>query len=323
MILGLLFAAGGGVFYAISLWPSFTPSLSAGVLLTGRGLVGMSESFVITAGQAWGLILLGPRHTGRVIAWVGTAMYGAFALGAPIGSIVYDRFGFDAIVVLTIIMPMATLACVAPLASAAPTAQKRGSITRTLRAVWMPGLGSAFSAVGFGAMIAFSSVLFAARGWPVWPAFSVFAMAFMASRLLLGQIADKSDAVKVALVCVGVEALGLFIVAFAPAVMLALSGCILTGLGLSLVYPAFGVEAVRRAPAQDRGLAMGAYTAFLDLALGVSGPALGLLAQGAGLASAFTASALAALASGAIAIGFLVHARSKCPEPTFKNRSAA
>ena len=31
----------------------------------------------------------------------------------------------------------------------------------------------------------------------------------------------------------------------------------------------FGVEAVRRVPTQSRGLAMGAYTAFLDLAQGL------------------------------------------------------
>jgi predicted MFS family arabinose efflux permease len=114
----------------------------------------------------------------------------------------------------------------------------------------------------------------------------------------------------VAFACIVIEAAGLFIVAFAPTLTLALAGCILTGLGLSLVYPAFGIEAMRRAPTADRGLAMGAYTAFLDLALGVSGPALGLLAQGTGLASAFIASALAALISGAIALVLLVHARN-------------
>ena len=43
--------------------------------------------------------------------------------------------------------------------------------------------------------------------------------------------------------------------------------------------PGFGVEAVRRVPAQSRGLAMGAYTAFLDLAQGIASPALGLIAK--------------------------------------------
>jgi hypothetical protein len=40
---------------------------------------------------------------------------------------------------------------------------------------------------------------------------------------------------------------------------------------------------LHRAPPESRGLAMGAYTAFLDLALGLANPALGLVASGAGL----------------------------------------
>jgi hypothetical protein len=42
------------------------------------------------------------------------------------------------------------------------------------------------------------------------------------------------------------------------------------------LYPGLGVEAVRLVPAQNRGLAMGAYTIFLDVALGFGTPALGL-----------------------------------------------
>ena len=53
-------------------------------------------------------------------------------------------------------------------------------------------------------------------------------------------------------------------------------------------------------PPGSRGFAMGAYTAFLDLALGLSSPALGLVASGAGLPAVFGASALAVLASAAI-----------------------
>src|SRR5262249_23325866 len=86
-----------------------------------------------------------------------------------------------------------------------------------------------------------------------------------------------------------------------PWIVPALTGAALTGLGYSLVYPGLGVEAVRQAPAQSRGLAMGAYTAFLDVALGFGIPALGLLADVAGLGAAFAASTLAALGAAGIA----------------------
>jgi predicted MFS family arabinose efflux permease len=172
-------------------------------------------------------------------------------------------------------------------------------------AVWIPGVGSALSSIGFGAVIAFSSLLFVARGWPAWPAFTGFAITFILTRFVLGHLADRFGGAKVALVSVLIEAMGLALMELGPSLALALTGAALTGLGYSLVYPGLGVEAVRRVPAQSRGLAMGAYTAFLDVALGFGTPALGLLASVAGLGSVFLASAVAALCAAAIAAWFL------------------
>jgi predicted MFS family arabinose efflux permease len=72
-----------------------------------------------------------------------------------------------------------------------------------------------------------------------------------------------------------------------------------------LVYPGLGVEAVRRAPWQSRGLTMGAYTVFLDVALGFGSPVLGLIAGWFGLDTTFLASALIALGAATISIRLL------------------
>jgi MFS family permease len=172
--------------------------------------------------------------------------------------------------------------------------------------VWVPGLGSALSSVGFGAITAFVALLFAARGWSQgWLAYTAFATAFIVARLVFGHLADRIGGAKVALVCVLIEAAGQALIWLAPGPELALLGAVLSGLGYSLVYPGLGVEAVRRAPPQSRGLAMGAYTAFLDVALGFGTPALGLIAGGAGLGAVFLASAVAALGSAAVAVRLL------------------
>jgi MFS family permease len=202
--------------------------------------------------------------------------------------------------------PLATLLLVVPLRTVPPAVQERPSFLHVLGAVWQPGAGSALSSVGFGAITAFITLLFALRGWSHgWLPYTVFAGVFILARLLLGHLPDRIGGAKVAMVCLVIETIGLGLIWRADIPAIALLGAGLTGLGYSLVYPGFGVEAMSRVPAESRGLAMGAYTAFLDLALGVSGPLLGLVAGAAGLEAAYLCSAVAALAAVPIALRFL------------------
>jgi MFS family permease len=305
VIAGLLIATTSGLLYFASLRFVSAPALSATILLLGRALLGVGESFMITGAQSWGLSILGVENTSKVLAWIGSAMFGAFAAGAPVGSALYAHYGFSGIVLATTLLPLATLALVAPLRRIPSTTHVRTGLLKVMAAVWLPGVGAALSSVGFGAVTAFSALLFVSRGWPAWPAFSAFALAFILTRLFLGHLADRFGGATVALVSVLVEAAGLGLIELAPGLALALTGAALTGLGYSLVYPGLGVEAVRRVPPDSRGLAMGAYTAFLDVALGFGTPVLGLLADVAGLSGVFLASAVAALCAAPIAATFL------------------
>jgi MFS family permease len=135
-------------------------------------------------------------------------------------------------------------------------------------------------------------------------------VAFVVSRILLGHLPDRVSGPRIAIACAFVEAAGQFVIWLAPNPGTVFAGAALAGLGYSLIFPAFGVEAVRRAPAENRGLAMGAYTACLDLALGISGPALGFLASGAGLSAVFLSSAAIVLGAAVVAIWLLVGSTS-------------
>ena len=66
------------------------------------------------------------------------------------------------------------------------------------------------------------------------------------------------------------------------------------------------VEAARRAPPQSRGVAMGAYVAFLDVSLGITGPAAGALAGRWGVGSVYLAGAAAVALALSVAIALLV-----------------
>jgi len=306
---GLLASAAAGLLYLLSLRFVSAPELSVTILLLGRAVLGAGESFIITGAQTWGLALAGAQNTGKVLAWMGTAMYAAFALGAPAGTTLYGAYGFTAIALATTVLPFATLMLVWRLRRVAPTARARPDYSKVIAGVWVPGVGLALSSVGLGAVTAFIALLFAARGWTVWPAFTTFAVAFIFARVVFGHLADKVGGAKVALVCVLIEAAGQALIWLAPWSALALIGAALTGFGYALAYPGFGVEAVRRAPPESRGLAMGVYTAFLDVALGLASPALGLIAGVADIGAVFLVSTLVVLGAAALAMR-LLYARS-------------
>jgi MFS family permease len=309
VVLGLLIAAAAGLLYLASLRFAGAPATAVTILLLGRALLGVGESFIIVGAQSWGLAVLGVQNTGKAIAWIGSAMFAAFALGAPVGTALYARHGFAAIALATTLLPLATLAFIAPLRRVAVTARGPAGAMKVMAVVWIPGVASALSSIGFGAIMAFSALLFVARGFAAWPAFSAFATAFILTRLVLGHLTDRFGGAKVAFICAIVEAAGLGLIWLSPWFAPALVGAALAGLGYSLVYPGFGVEAVRSAPPQSRGLAMGAYTAFLDVALGFGTPALGLLADVAGLGTVFIAGMLAALGAAGIAAAMLAAQR--------------
>jgi MFS family permease len=302
VVLGLLAASASGLLYLCSLLIRHDPAASVAVLLLGRAVLGGAESFIITAAVSWGLAIVDRRNAGKVIAWVGSAMFAAFAIGAPVGSALYAGHGFVAIALVTALAPLATLLLIAPVAAVVPVPRARLSFAKVFANVWVPGFGSALGSVGFGAVTTFAALLFADRGWTQgWLAYTAYAVAFILARVFFSHAADRFGGAKVALFCVLIETAGQALMWLAVRPELALLGAALTGFGFSLVYPGFGVEAVHRVPAQSRGLAMGAYTAFLDLAQGLASPALGLVAKGSGLNVVFLVSAITVLCAALVA----------------------
>ncbi|MNH39772.1 major facilitator superfamily transporter [compost metagenome] len=96
----------------------------------------------------------------------------------------------------------------------------------------------------------------------------------------------------------------------APSPSLALVGAGLTGFGLSLVYPALGVEAIKQVPVASRGAGLGAYAVFFDLALAIAGPLMGAVALHLGYAWIFCIAALLSLAGVGLTLVLSHRARS-------------
>ena len=311
VIAGLSLSAVAGGLYFVSLGSIDYPTLSASVLVAGRGVLGAGESLIITGSVAWGLASVGPQHAGKVIAWIGTAMFGALAAGAPIGSGLFAVQGFFAIAAATVLLPLLMAAMVVPLEPAAGRSTPSASKLSVMKAVWLPGLGSAFASLGYGSILAFSTLLFVSRQWADgWLAVTGFATALVVSRIFLGHLPDKFGGPLTALVFAIVEAIGLLTMGLATEPTVALGGAALVGFGYSLVFPGFGIAAVRAAPAESRGMAMGLYSACLDVALAISGPALGIVGDLAGVPAIFVTTGAMVSLSTLVALSIIGKDRS-------------
>lgn len=301
-ILGLAVSALAGTTYALS---TAVPGASASlaILLVGRGLLGFGESLVITGALAWAVSLAGRERSGIVMAWVGIAMYGAIAVGAPLGSALDARFGFVGMSIAAAAAPLLGIGAALLARPVKPIGGARIPFYRVVKLIWLPGAGLSLSALGFGAIAAFSTLHFSAHGWPhAALAMSAFGAAYMLARLVFGGLPDRFGGARVAMASAAVVVLGQLGMWLATSGGMAVAAAALTGLGFSLAFPSFGVEAIERVPPQNRGAALGAYAACFDVAMGLGVPALGVVVGAFGYGAAFAVGAFTALGSLLVAI---------------------
>ncbi|WP_431262417.1 arabinose transporter [Roseateles chitinivorans] len=305
--LGLVLAAVSGFVYLVSLSFPTQPTLAVWVLVAGRLVLAVGESLLVTGAMGWGIGLVGPQNAGKVMAWIGTAIYGAYAVGAPLGVALNASRGFAGICAAVLVIPILGLLVITRAPAVPPAAGRRTPFYAVLAAVSGPGLGLALCSAGFGVITAFIALLFVSKQWgDASLAFTAFGAAFIGARILFSHLPDKIGGAKVALVCVLIEAAGLLVIWQADSAAVAYAGTALTAFGYSLAFPGFGVEAVRRAPPQARSLAMGAYVAFLDVSLGLLSPAAGALARAYSVDAVYLAAAVTVAASALVALALLV-----------------
>lgn len=297
VIYGLASCGLSGVLTLLSTSLAQFPLASLALLLGGRVLLGIGQGLVGTGSISWGVGLVGAENMARVISFNGIASYGAVAIGAPLGVVMVDGLGLWSIGALIALLCAAALLLAWPKRPAPIVQGERLPFTNVFLRIAPNGTALALGSIGFGTLATFVTLYYADLGWSgaAW-CLTAFGCAFIGARLLFVSSIKRLGGYRVAIICLAVESLGLFLLWAAPTPWLALAGAALTGFGLSLVYPALGVEAVSRIPAASRSSALGAYAVFFDLALGIAGPLMGAIAGGAGFAATFLVAALMAVA---------------------------
>lgn len=307
--IGLTLCGASGAMLLLATLVDHWAGLSLALLVCSRLLLGCGESLCGTGAILWGIGRVGTAHNARVISWNGIATYGALAIGAPLGVELVHFVGYWTLGISVIALAALGYWLARPIAPVPVVHGERMSYRSVFTRVLPHGIGLALGSAGFGSIATFITLFYAARHWPN-AAFTltVFGLMFIGARLLFANTIKRFGGFRVAIVSFSCECAGLLLLWLAPAPQVALAGAALTGFGFALVFPALGVEAVGLVPPASRGAALSAYSVFLDLSLGITGPLAGYVANLFGYGSVFLFAALAAAA--AVALSVSLHRRS-------------
>lgn len=303
VIWGMSMCAASGAFLLGAALLHAYPWISMGSLVLSRLALGVGESLGSTGATLWGISSVGPEHTARVISYNGICTYGAMALGAPLGVLMESSLGLGSLGFLTMAICAASVflaICKRPV----PVVHGEHLPFRSvLRRVAPHGIALALGGVGYSVLATFVTLFYVSRHWTgAALCLTAFGVAFIVARLLFIHTIDRFGGFSVAITSMSVEALGVLVLWRAHSPWTALTAAAITGFGFALVFPAIGVEAVRRVPEKNRGTALGLYTGFSDVSFFLVGPSAGAVIGAFGYASAF----LFALICVLVALGLVV-----------------
>ena len=305
-LIGILLS--GGLTLLSTLLQSL-PLLSLTILLGGRLLLGVAQGLIGVGTISWCMGQVGAEHTARSISWNGIASYGAIAIGAPLGVVMVDQYGFASLGIALSLLAAVALVLIRNKASVPVVRGERLPFWAVFGRIAPYGASLSLASIGYGTLTTFITLFYLNRGWTgAAYCLTVFGVCFIVSRLLFISAISRFGGFRAAIACMSIETLGLVLLWLAPSTAYALIGAGLTGFGLSLVYPALGVEAIRQVPNSSRGAGLSAYAVFFDLALAIAGPLMGAVALNLGYSWIFFCAAL--LSVTALGLTLLLQRRS-------------
>ncbi|UVH51546.1 MFS transporter [Pseudomonas sp. CBSPBW29] len=293
IVLGLSGILLSGVLTFIATLLHSLPLLSLGILIVSRLLLGVAQGLIGVGTISWCMGAVGAEHTARSISWNGIASYGAIAIGAPLGVVMVADYGYTSLGIALTVLSALGLLLIRNKPSVPVVRGERLPFWAVFGRIAPFGASLCLASIGYGTLTTFITLYYLSRGWigAAW-CLTVFGVCFILSRLVFITAINRFGGFTAAIACMTIETLGLTLLWLAPSTGVALIGAGLTGFGLSLVYPALGVEAIKQVPNSSRGAGLSAYAVFFDLALAIAGPVMGAVALNLGYSWIFFCAAL-------------------------------
>jgi len=278
-------------------WLSFT------VLILSRLALGVGESLGSTGSTLWGITAAGNENMARVIGYNGISTYGAMAIAAPLGVVLDQLFGMWTLGAFTIVIAGVSLV-IAWRKDPVPVIHgEHMAFMDVMGRVFPHGMALALGGVCYSVLATFITLFYASRHWNgAALCLTAFGVAFILARLLFIPTINRYGGFQMAMVCLTVESAGMALLWQAHSTWMAMAGAALGGFGFSLVFPAIGVEAVERVTENNRGSALGVYTAFSDVSFFLVGPVAGAIIGAYGYPSVFLFALISVLSALAIVV---------------------
>ncbi|MGC7560713.1 MFS transporter [Pasteurella sp. PK-2025] len=267
------------------------------ILLVSRVIMGGGSSLIFTSSGTWPIGLVGREHAGKIMSWVGIAMFIGLALGNYVGGILFYK--------LTLFYP-ALIMCLLPLLAIAianfiPKVAVHNEVvpiklSYAIKRVWKAGMGFALANTGYAAITSFLLLYFSSNDWdsqgPL--ALSLFGIGYVLSRVILGKYADNMG-IKATTISLLIESVGLVLIAFSLTPLMSMVGSFLAGFGLSMVYPLLALPAIKSLPEKNIGMAISTYESCFDIGILLSGILGGILVAILGYKILFISTAICCL----------------------------
>jgi MFS family permease len=260
----------------------------------GRALQGLGEACLYTGAAAWVVEVAGIHRSSEALGYLSSGIWGGISVGPAVGQWLGT---FERAALLQVVAALVAFAILSRVHEEYRPAEHAGRRRWIPKSLLAPGIAVGFVNVHYPVVAGFLVLHLAPFGNSGPAAFSTYALLILLSRFFLGGLPDR---IRPAITYYGglvAMAVGLTVLAIGPSPALAIGATAILGFGFSFPWSSIASTVLRKIPGGERGSAVGALSAFVDLFVGISSFTAGAVAHRFGYSAAFGLAALSLIAA--------------------------